>query len=191
MAVKYSVTFGKIMSRIGKKEINIPDGVSIVLEKNSVRVKGPKGTLTIDIHSEISVKQDGNNLVVERSSDSRQSKSLHGTNRMLLANAVTGVSQGFTRDLKIVGVGYQASIKENLLSLQLGYSHDILFNPPEGITIDAKRTDITVSGIDKQLVGEVAAKIRSFRKPEPYKGKGIRYSDEYVRIKQGKTVGVA
>jgi len=191
LAVKYFATFGKIMSRIGKKEINIPDGVSIVLEKNSVLVKGPKGTLTVDIHPEISVKQDGNNLVVERSSDTRQSKSLHGTNRMILANALTGVSQGFSRDLKIVGVGYQASMKENLLSLQLGYSHDILFKPPEGITLVAKRTDITVSGIDKQLVGEVAAKIRSFRKPEPYKGKGIRYSDEYVRIKQGKTVGVA
>jgi len=179
------------MSRIGKKEIIIPDGVKVTLANNSVTVKGSKGTLKVDIHPDISVKQADNQLTVERPSDNRHHRALHGTNRMLLANAVAGVSDGFTKELKIVGVGYQASLKDNLLVLQLGFSHDIYFEPPEGIVIEAKRTDIKISGIDKQLVGEVAAKIRSFRKPEPYKGKGIRYVNEYVRRKQGKTVGGA
>lgn len=177
------------MSRIGKKEIIIPDDVNVSLVNNLATVTGSKGTLKVDIHPDIIVKQADNQLTVTRPSDSRRHRSLHGTNRMLLANAVTGVSEGYRKELKIVGVGYQASLKENLLVLQLGYSHDIIFEPPEGISIKAKRTDITISGIDKQLVGEVAAKIRSFRKPEPYKGKGIRYKDEYVRSKQGKTVG--
>ncbi len=177
------------MSRIGKKEISIPDGVNVTLTNNSATVKGPKGTLKVNIHPDIIVKQADNQLNVSSPTDSRRHRSLHGTNRMLLANAVTGVSAGFFKELKIVGVGYQASLKENLLVLQLGFSHDIYFEPPEGISIEAKRTDIKISGIDKQLVGEVAAKIRSFRKPEPYKGKGIRYVNEYVRRKQGKTVG--
>ena len=130
-------------------------------------------------------------LSVKRPSDSRTHKSLHGTTRQLIANAISGVSEGFQKELEIRGVGYQANMDGNYLVLQLGYSHDIFFEPPSGIEIKTNKTEVIVSGINKQLVGEVSAKIRSFRKPEPYKGKGIRYKDEYVRSKQGKTVGGA
>ncbi|MFH1851645.1 MAG: 50S ribosomal protein L6 [Candidatus Neomarinimicrobiota bacterium] len=177
------------MSRIGKKEIIIPAGVTVAINDAVATVKGPKGTLTVAIHPEISVKQNNGSLVVERPSDNRKHRALHGTMRMLVANAISGVSEGYVRELRIIGVGYQAQMQGSLLVMQLGYSHAIYFEPPVGIEIEAKRTEIKISGIDKQLVGEVAAKIRSFRKPEPYKGKGIRYVDEYVRSKQGKTVG--
>ena len=178
------------MSRIGKQPILIPDGVDITINDLSVLVKGPKGSLDINIHKDMNLDLKDNVLVVSRSSDNRDHRSLHGTTRMILMNCVTGVSEGFYKELEIQGVGYQANIQGKRLILALGYSHEIHFDPPEGIIIEANnRTEIKVSGINKQLVGEVSAKIRSFRKPEPFKGKGIRYKGEYVRSKQGKTVG--
>jgi len=177
------------MSRIGNKIIEIPESVTLNIRAGMVDIKGPKGTMAIPVHSDMQVKQDNGSIIVERPSDSRTHRSLHGTTRQLLANGVQGVSEGFNKELEIRGVGYQANMQGKYLVLQLGFSHDIYFEPPEGIEIKANRTEISVSGINKQLVGEVAAKIRSFRKPEPYKGKGVRYKDEYVRSKQGKTVG--
>ena len=179
------------MSRIGNKNIEIPEKVTVEISSEIAMVKGPKGSLEIPFNSELSVNVDKNLLSVKRSSDSRTHKSLHGTTRQLIANAISGVSEGFQKELEIRGVGYQANMDGNYLVLQLGYSHDIFFEPPSGIEIKTNKTEIIVSGINKQLVGEVSAKIRSFRKPEPYKGKGIRYKDEYVRSKQGKTVGGA
>ena len=178
------------MSRIGKQPILIPDGVDVTIRDLSVFVKGPKGSLDINIHKDINIDLKDNVLVVSRLSDNRNHRSLHGTTRMILMNCVTGVSDGFYKELEIQGVGYQANMNGKRLILTLGFSHEIHFDPPEGIVIEANnRTEIKVSGIDKQLVGEVSAKIRSFRKPEPFKGKGIRYKGEYVRSKQGKTVG--
>ena len=177
------------MSRIGNKIIEIPESVTLNISAGMVDIKGPKGAMAIPVHSDMQVKQDNGSIIVERPSDSRTHRSLHGTTRQLLANGVQGVSEGFNKELEIRGVGYQANMQGKYLVLQLGFSHDIYFEPPEGIEIKANRTEISVSGINKQLVGEVAAKIRSFRKPEPYKGKGVRYKDEYVRSKQGKTVG--
>jgi large subunit ribosomal protein L6 len=178
------------MSRIGKQPILIPDGVNVTINDLSVLVKGPKGSLDINIHKDMNLDLKDNVLVVSRSSDNRDHRSLHGTTRMILMNCVTGVSEGFYKELEIQGVGYQANMQGKRLILALGYSHEIHFDPPEGIIIEANnRTEIKVSGINKQLVGEVSAKIRSFRKPEPFKGKGIRYKGEYVRSKQGKTVG--
>ena len=177
------------MSRIGNKIIEIPESVTLNISAGMVDIKGPKGTMAIPVHSDMQVKQDNGSIIVERPSDSRTHRSLHGTTRQLLANGVQGVSEGFNKELEIRGVGYQANMQGKYLVLQLGFSHDIYFEPPEGIEIKANRTEISVSGINKQLVGEVAAKIRSFRKPEPYKGKGVRYKDEYVRSKQRKTVG--
>ena len=179
------------MSRIGNKNIEIPEKVTVEISSEIAMVKGPKGSLEIPFNSELSVNVDENLLSVKRSSDSRTHKSLHGTTRQLIANAISGVSEGFQKELEIRGVGYQANMDGKYLVLQLGYSHDIFFEPPSGIEIKTNKTEIIVSGINKQLVGEVSAKIRSFRKPEPYKGKGIRYKDEYVRSKQGKTVGGA
>tara|TARA_B110000003_G_C16576060_1_gene506207 strand:+ start:8 stop:553 length:546 start_codon:yes stop_codon:yes gene_type:complete len=179
------------MSRIGNKNIEIPEKVTVEISSEIAMVKGPKGSLEIPFNSELSVSVDGSLLSVKRSSDSRTHKSLHGTTRQLIANAISGVSEGFQKELEIRGVGYQANMDGNYLVLQLGYSHDIFFEPPSGIEIKTNKTEVIVSGINKQLVGEVSAKIRSFRKPEPYKGKGIRYKDEYVRSKQGKTVGGA
>ena len=178
------------MSRIGKQPILIPNGVDVTISDLSVLVKGPKGSLDINIHKDINIDLKDNVLVVSRLSDNRNHRSLHGTTRMILMNCVTGVSEGFYKELEIQGVGYQANMNGKRLILALGFSHEIHFDPPEGIVIEANnRTEIKVSGIDKQLVGEVSAKIRSFRKPEPFKGKGIRYKGEYVRSKQGKTVG--
>ncbi len=177
------------MSRIGKNPIQLPDGVSVAIQDALVKVSGPKGQLEVEMHPDVQIAQNENAIALTRNSDSRKHRALHGTMRQLVANAIEGVSQGYAKELEIRGVGFQATVENNRMILQLGYSHDIIFDPPEGITLEAKRTEITVSGIDKQLVGEVAAKIRSFRKPEPYKGKGIRYKDEYVKIKQGKTVG--
>jgi large subunit ribosomal protein L6 len=179
------------MSRIGNKNIEIPEKVTVEISSEIAMVKGPKGSLEIPFNSELSISVDGSLLSVKRPSDSRTHKSLHGTTRQLIANAISGVSEGFQKELEIRGVGYQANMDGNYLVLQLGYSHDIFFEPPSGIEIKTNKTEVIVSGINKQLVGEVSAKIRSFRKPEPYKGKGIRYKDEYVRSKQGKTVGGA
>ena len=177
------------MSRIGKNPIIIPSDVNVKFENNRVIVNGPKGSLTVVHDSALKMNYEDNTVTIERSTDSRTHKSLHGTIRQLIFNAVQGTKEGFTKELEIRGVGYQASNQGKYIVLQLGYSHDIYFEPPEGITISANKTKISINGINKQLVGEVAAKIRSFRKPEPYKGKGIRYEGEYVISKQGKTVG--
>ena len=179
------------MSRIGKKIIEIPESVTVSVNALLVDIKGPKGSIIVPFHSDMEVKEDNGAVVVNRPSDSRIHRSLHRTIRQLIANGVHGVSEGFSKELEIRGVGYQANMQGKYLVLQLGFSHEIYFEPPENIVIKTNRTEITVTGINKQLVGEVAAKIRSFRKPEPYKGKGIRYKDEYVRSKQGKTVGGA
>ena len=179
------------MSRIGKNPINIPEGVQVTIEKDCAKVKSTNGEIEVFVNKGIIVSKQEETLLVERSSEERKLKSLHGTTRQLLANAIIGVSEGFSKELELHGIGYQANTQGKRLQLQLGYSHDILFEPPDGISITANKSEIKVSGIDKQMVGEVAAKIRSFRKPEPYKGKGIRYKGEYVRSKQGKTVGGA
>ena len=178
------------MSRIGKNPVLIPEGVKIKITGNNINVEGPKGVQEWDSHPEIDISEVDGELHVERLSDSISHKSLHGTTRQIINNMVLGVSDGFVKELEIIGIGYQALVKDNRLKLQVGYSHDIYFDVPEGIIIKSDRSSIRIEGIDKQLVGAVAAKIRSFRKPEPYKGKGIRYKDEYVRSKQGKTVGV-
>ena len=177
------------MSRIGKNPINLPEGITLEIDKKVVRIKNQKDVMEVNLFPDIKVSQVDNQIIVERSSDDRQVRAMHGTMRQLIASAVTGLSDGFAKELELIGVGYQANMQGARLVLQLGYSHDIIFEPPEGISITAKKNHITVSGYDKQLVGAVSAKIRSFRKPEPYKGKGIRYKDEHVRRKQGKTVG--
>ena len=179
------------MSRIGNKNIEIPEKVTVELSSGFAKVKGPKGSIDIPVNSEMTINISDNLVSVNRPSDSRTHKSIHGTTRQLIANAVNGVFEGFQKKLEIRGVGYQANMDGKYLVLQLGFSHDIYFEPPDGIEIKTNKTEIVISGINKQLVGEVSAKIRSFRKPEPYKGKGIRYKDEHVRSKQGKTVGGA
>ena len=177
------------MSRIGKNPIVIPEGVKIDLNDNLIEVSGSKGSLSWSMHGNIKAEIKDNNINIDRVDNSSLSRSLHGTTRQIVQNMVIGVSDGFEKELEIVGVGYQASLEGDRLRLQIGYSHDIYFDLPDEISVAADRTIIKISGIDKQLVGSVASKIRSFRKPEPYKGKGIRYKNEYIRIKQGKTVG--
>ena len=177
------------MSRIGKNPINIPNEVSITYEDKLLTVSGPKGKLSSSISKQVSIDISSSEIKVVRKGDSKFEKSMHGTVRQLINNMVVGVSVGFKKYLIIIGVGYQAKIQGRRLQLQLGFSHDIIFELPENIDVKVNRTELTIEGIDKQLVGSVAAKIRSFRKPEPYKGKGIRYKDEFVISKQGKTVG--
>ena len=177
------------MSRIGKNPVIIPDGVKVNLLGQLVKVTGPKGSLEFNVHKDMKLSENDGSIIVERPSDEREHRALHGTTRQMINNMVVGVSEGFSKELVIIGIGYQAQVQGNRLQLQLGYSHDIYFDMPEGITVTANRTEVKVDGTDKQLVGAVAAKIRSFRKPEPYKGKGVRYKGEYVRSKQGKTVG--
>ena len=177
------------MSRIGQSPISLPKGVNVDINGTLVKVSGKKGTLEFNAHENMEVLNSDGNVIIKRTEDSHEQKSLHGTTRQMVNNMVLGVSEGFTKELQIIGVGYQAQVQGQRLQLQLGFSHDIFFDMPDGVTITANRTEIKVDGIDKQLVGAVAAKIRSFRPPEPYKGKGIRYKDEYVRSKQGKTVG--
>jgi len=177
------------MSRVGNNPITVPEGVNVNIDGSVINVSGKNGTHTHRVHKNIKIIVEENIIKFERIDDSSVSKSMHGTTRQIVNNMVIGVLNGFRKDLEIVGVGYQASVQGNRLKLQLGYSHDIFFDFPDGISIEADRTAISVKGNDKQLVGSVASKIRSFRKPEPYKGKGVRYKDEYIRIKQGKTVG--
>ena len=177
------------MSRIGKLPVTVPSGVDVTLEQQVVTVKGPKGTLSHTVAAPITVsKADDGSIAVARPDDERLSKSLHGLTRTLIANMVTGVTQGFEKRLEIVGVGYRVLSKgPTQLEFQLGYSHSIVFDAPEGISFSVEGpTKLGVSGIDKQLVGEVAANIRKLRKPEPYKGKGVRYAGEQVRRKVGK-----
>jgi len=177
------------MSRVGQQPIPIPSGVDVSIEGARVTVKGPKGELAHDAPGAISVARDGDDLVVTRADDERANRALHGLTRSLVANMVQGVSEGFSRDLEIVGVGYRATPQgPSKLELQIGFSHAVHVDAPDGVTFEVPQpTRITVRGCDKQLVGQVAADIRKIRKPEPYKGKGIRYADEYVRRKAGKS----
>ena len=177
------------MSKIGNNPINVPEGVKISVDSNIISISGKNGTQSYHLHENMIINVVDNVINIDRKDDSPVSKSMHGTTRQIINNMIIGVSDGFKKNLEIVGVGYQASVQGGRLKLQLGYSHDIFFDFPEGITIEADRTSISVKGNDKQLVGSVASKIRSFRKPEPYKGKGVRYKDEHIKIKQGKTVG--
>ncbi|MBN2260239.1 MAG: 50S ribosomal protein L6 [Clostridiales bacterium] len=176
------------MSRIGKLPIEIPQGVEVTVdEKNLVSVKGPLGTLSEQVDAKITVKIEDNQVLVTRPNDNKVNRSLHGLYRALIANMVTGVAKGFEKRLQIVGVGYRATKTGENLDLQLGFSHPVVMKDPEGIVTEVpSQTEIIIKGIDKQLVGNYAAKIRDWRKPEPYKGKGIRYLGENVRRKEGK-----
>lgn len=176
------------MSRIGNKVINLPEGVTVSQNGNVVTVKGPKGELSNTFNSNIEIVVDGNEVVLKRPDDTKTMKTVHGTSRANLNNMVQGVSKGFTKTLEIVGVGYRASLKGNTLVVSAGYSHDVELEIPAGIKVELpKNTQVVVSGIDKQVVGQFAANVRGVREPEPYLGKGIRYSDEVVRRKEGKT----
>ena len=177
------------MSRIGKKPIPIPSGVQVAIDGAHVTVEGPKGSLGLDVVGDLTVARDGDDLVVTRADDQRRNRALHGLMRTLVSNMVVGVSEGFTKDLEIVGVGYRASAQSpERLELLLGFSHPVVVDAPEGIAFEVPApTRISVKGFDKQLVGQVAADIRRIRKPEPYKGKGVRYAGEQVRRKAGKS----
>lgn len=176
------------MSRIGRMPILLPKEVKVSCDPSKIEVTGPKGTLTSDLPRGVSVSVDGEKISIQRDQDDRRLKAIHGLTRSLVANMVTGVTQGFEKKLEIVGVGFRADIQGNVLKLTLGFSHPILFPVPEGIKVEVdKQTLIAVKGVNKQLVGTIAAKLRSFKPPEPYKGKGIRYLGERIRKKVGKT----
>ena len=179
------------MSRIGKLPISLPEKVEVKIANGAVAVKGPKGALNFVLPHKVSVSADASAVVVEREGDDREARSLHGLCRSTIANMVHGVSVGFTRELDINGVGYKAEMKGKDLHMALGYSHPVIYPLPAGINgeVDAKRTKITLSGIDKQLLGNTAAKVRSFRPPEPYRGKGIKYAEETIKRKEGKSAG--
>lgn len=175
------------MSRIGKMPVAIPSGVDVKVDGNVVTVKGSKGELTREFSEILTIKVEGEEVIVTRPDDSRQAKSLHGLTRTLIHNMIEGVSQGYAKKLELVGVGYRAALKGKNLEIQLGYSHPVNVEAPENITFEVpSQTEIIVKGISKEQVGQVAADIRAWRKPEPYKGKGIRYEGEYVRRKLGK-----
>lgn len=175
------------MSRVGKKPIIVPSGVEVTINGNVVTVKGPKGTLTREFNSELTIKKEENEIVVERPNDLPAVRAIHGTTRALINNMVVGVSQGFRKTLNLVGVGYRAAAKGKGLELALGYSHPVVIDEVAGITFTVeKNTTIHIDGIEKDVVGQVAADIRAKRAPEPYKGKGVKYSDEVVRRKEGK-----
>ena len=175
------------MSRVGRKPITIVAGVKVQKTDHAVKIVGPKGELSATVHPDIGFDIKDNQILVTRTNDEKQQRSLHGLWRALMANMMKGVTDGYTKKLELVGVGYRAEMKGKKLQLQLGFSHPILFAAPEGIKVETPtQTNITISGIDKQLVGQVAAKIRSFRPPEPYKGKGVKYEGEYIRRKAGK-----
>ncbi len=178
------------MSRIGKKPVEIPNGVNVTIHGHRITVKGPKGELKWDAPADINMQMADNQIIVTRTSDSRSHRALHGLTRVMIANMVEGVFQGFSRTLEIEGVGYSAEMKGKSIQINVGLSHSVLVTPPEGITIEIpKNLNILVKGIDKQKVGQIAAKIRSIKPPEPYKGKGIHYQGEYIRRKAGKKVG--
>ncbi|MCK9424763.1 MAG: 50S ribosomal protein L6 [Ignavibacteriaceae bacterium] len=178
------------MSRIGKKPVVIPSNITVKLDGHALSVKGPKGELNDTFHPNISLEIKENEIIATRSNDFKENRALHGLTRSLIQNMIIGVSDGYSKTLDIVGVGYRVELKENNLLINIGYSHPVYFMPPAGITLQAPtQTQIVISGIDKQLVGAVASKIRSIRKPEPYKGKGIKYSTEVIRRKAGKTAG--
>lgn len=175
------------MSRIGKKPVSIPSGVTASIDSGVLSVKGPKGTLSLNLRDEISYTLDDGGILVKPANDSKQARAFWGMQRTLVQNLVTGVTDGFTKKLLITGVGYRAAAQGKVLKLQLGYSHDVNIDVPEGIEIKTPdQTTVEISGIDKQKVGQIAAEIRRWRKPEPYKGKGIKYDGEYVFRKEGK-----
>jgi large subunit ribosomal protein L6 len=175
------------MSRIGKKAVPIPSGVTANVEGQTVKVKGPKGQLQVVLPADVTVKLDNGQVKVDPRNETKRARSMWGTSRTLVSNLVTGVTKGYEKKLEITGVGYRAALQGKNLQIALGYSHDVIFPIPEGIAIATpKPTEIVVTGIDKQKVGQVAADIRSFRPPEPYKGKGVKYTDEYIFRKEGK-----
>ncbi|MFX3631208.1 MAG: 50S ribosomal protein L6 [Candidatus Pristimantibacillus sp.] len=175
------------MSRIGRKPIQVPNGVDVNLDNTLITVKGPKGTLSRELHKDMKINVEANEIVVERPSDNKLHRSLHGTTRSIIANMVSGVTDGFSKNLELVGVGYRASKSGEKLVLNVGYSHPVEITPDNGIEFDVPvNTKITVKGIDKELVGAIAAKVRSVREPEPYKGKGIKYEGERIIRKEGK-----
>jgi large subunit ribosomal protein L6 len=175
------------MSRIGKQPVTIPAGVEVKIDGHIVNVKGPKGELTREFNPMMTIKQEGDEIIVTRPDDSREARSLHGLTRTLIHNMVVGVSEGYSKKLELVGVGYRASLKGKDLEMSLGFSHPVKVTPPEGIVFEVpSQTEILVKGASKEQVGQVAADVRAWRKPEPYKGKGIRYAGEHVRRKLGK-----
>ena len=175
------------MSRIGKKAVPIPSGVTANVEGQTVKVKGPKGALQLVLHDDVEAAMDKGGIQVDPRSETKRARSQWGTSRTLINNLITGVTKGFEQKLEITGVGYRAAVQGKNLQLQLGYSHDVVYPIPDGIAIVApKPTEITITGIDKQKVGQVAAEIRGFRPPEPYKGKGVKYAGEYIFRKEGK-----
>jgi large subunit ribosomal protein L6 len=175
------------MSRIGRLPITVPSGVDVTIDGRNVTVKGPKGTLSRSLHPDIAVSREEATLVVTRPTEQKTHKQLHGLTRSLVNNMVVGVTDGYRKGLEITGVGYRAALSGRKLQLNLGYSHQVEIDPPEGITFELENpTRLAVVGIDKELVGQVAAQVRSTRKPEPYKGKGVRYAGEYIRRKAGK-----
>ncbi len=175
------------MSRIGRAPVEVPGGVNVELSDRSIKVTGPRGELTVPVGRGVRVEQEDGNLLVRRNSDAPPDRAMHGLTRSLLQNAVTGVTDGFTRTLNIAGVGYRAALQGRDINLQVGYSHPVTVSPREGVEFEVPNaTTIIVRGIDKQRVGQMAAEIRAVRPPEPYKGKGIRYSDEQIRRKVGK-----
>lgn len=175
------------MSRIGKKAVPVPSGVTANIEGQTVKVKGPKGALQVVLHDDVEVKMESGAVKVDPRSETKRARAMWGTSRTLVANLIQGVTKGFERKLEITGVGYRAAVQGKNLQLALGYSHDVIYPIPEGITIAAaKPTELVITGIDRQKVGQVAAEIRGFRPPEPYKGKGVKYAGEYIFRKEGK-----
>jgi large subunit ribosomal protein L6 len=175
------------MSRVGKKPVPIPSGVTANVEGQTVKVKGPKGALQLVLHNDVAATLEKGAIKIDPRSETKRARALWGTSRTLVANLIAGVTKGFERRLEIAGVGYRAAVQGKNLQIALGYSHDMVYPIPEGITIAApKPTEIVVTGIDRQKVGQMAAEIRDFRKPEPYKGKGIKYAGEYIFRKEGK-----
>ncbi len=175
------------MSRIGRLPITVPSGVDVTIDGRTVTVKGPKGTLSRSLHPDMTVSREDGTIVVTRPTEQKTHKQLHGLTRTLVNNMVVGVTDGYRKGLEITGVGYRAALSGKKLQLNLGYSHQIEIDPPEGITFEVENpTRLAVVGIDKELVGQIAAKVRATRKPEPYKGKGVRYAGEYIRRKAGK-----
>ena len=175
------------MSRIGKKAVLIPSGVTANVEGQTVKVKGPKGALQLVLHGDVAAKMESGGIKVDPRHETKRARSQWGTSRTLVANLIAGVTKGFERKLEITGVGFRAAVQGKNLQLQLGYSHDVVYPIPEGISIATpKPTEIVITGIDKQKVGQVAAEIRDYRPPEPYKGKGVKYAGEYIFRKEGK-----
>lgn len=175
------------MSRLGKRPVEAPKGVEVTIDGQTVRAKGPKGQMELTLVDHVRAKLEDGGVVVSPADDSKEARAMWGMSRALVLNLVQGVSAGFEKDLELVGVGYRAQMRGKDLVMQLGYSHEVVYTPPAGITITSgKPTEIKVAGADKQVVGQVAAEIRSWRPPEPYKGKGVRYAGEYIRRKEGK-----